>query len=68
MRELENICEALGIGKRFRLRMYRMSCINIRGVSNVVGLPQTDAATILAANNAASVAVNFIKLEAQEEK
>lgn len=41
--------------------LYRIPCINIRGVSNVAGVPQTNRATAVSARDAASVAVNFIK-------
>lgn len=43
--------------------LYHMKCINIRSVSNVAGIAQTQKATEIAARNAAAVAINFIKLD-----
>lgn len=41
--------------------LYKMPCINIRSVSNIAGVPQSDQATAIAARNAATVVLQFIQ-------
>lgn len=40
--------------------LYKMPCINIRSVSNVAGVPQSNKNTEIAARNAATIALQFI--------
>lgn len=41
--------------------LYKMPCINIRSVSNVAGVPQSNKNTEIAAHNAATIALQFIR-------